>query len=65
MPDATQSQHLDWFSFTDLLKIQTLTLLKSQKTEVFRLPVEENGNASRERGVEKHAGEGSSEQRLL
>src|SRR5262245_63697154 len=35
MPDTTASQHLDWFSFTDLPKIQTLTPLKSQKTEGF------------------------------
>ena len=33
MPDTTASQYLDWFSFTDLPKIQTLTPLKSQKTE--------------------------------
>jgi hypothetical protein len=35
MPDATHSQHLDWFSFTDVPKMQTLTLLKSHKREVF------------------------------
>src|SRR5215831_8111310 len=29
MTDATDSQHLDGFSFTNLTKIQTLTLLKS------------------------------------
>src|SRR5262245_38022843 len=33
MPDTTHSQHLDWFSFTDLPKSQTLTPLKSQKTD--------------------------------
>jgi hypothetical protein len=33
MPDATHSQHLDWFSFTDVPKMQTLTLLKSYKRE--------------------------------
>jgi hypothetical protein len=38
MPDATHSQHLDWFSFTDLPKIQTLTPLKSHKTEGFETP---------------------------
>jgi hypothetical protein len=38
MPDATHSQHLDWFSFTDLPKIQTLTLLKSHKREGYCWP---------------------------
>src|SRR5262249_56994520 len=38
MPDATHSQHLGWFSCTDVPKIQTLTPLKSQKTEVFETP---------------------------
>jgi hypothetical protein len=38
MPDATHSQHLDWFSCTDVPKIQTLTPLKSHKTEVFETP---------------------------
>src|SRR5215475_2948915 len=32
MPDATHNQHLDWFSFTDVPKSQTLTPLKSHKT---------------------------------
>jgi hypothetical protein len=39
MPDATHSQHLDWFSFTDSPKIQTLTLLKSHKREGFERPL--------------------------
>ena len=33
MPAATHSQHLDGFSCTDVPKSQTLTPLKSQKTE--------------------------------
>jgi hypothetical protein len=34
MPVETHSQHLDRLSFPDVSKMQTLTLLKSHKTEV-------------------------------
>src|SRR5215471_12253725 len=33
MPDATHSQHLDGCSFPDVPKMQTVTPLKSRKTE--------------------------------
>src|SRR5215831_139223 len=38
MPVTTHSQHLDWFSFTDVPKMQTLTLLKSHKRDDFCMP---------------------------
>src|SRR5262245_22806826 len=50
MPDATHSQHLDECSFPDVPKMQTVTPLKSRKTEGCETEVRYHGGTTLAQG---------------